>query len=300
MINKDFKSILELIQTFPDEQSCIDHLEAIRWNGNAVSPFDIDSKVYNCKGNKYKCKETGKYFNVKTDTIFDNTKLPLQKWFLGIWLVTGHKKGISSLQLGRDLDITQKSAWFMLGRIRQCFGLDNDQMSGEIEADETFVGGKNANRHADKKVHGTTDDKAPVLGMVQRDGKLNAKHVANTTTETLSREIIKNVKLGATLYTDEYTSYKSLQRVYDHQTVKHSRKEYVRGRVHTNTIEGFWSILKRGIFGVYHFTSKKHLQLYVDEFVFRYNSRTISEANRFNLLLTNTENRITYKELING
>jgi len=142
MINKDFKSILELIQAFPDEQSCIDHLEAIRWDGDVVSPFDADSKVYNCKGNKYKCKETGKYFNVKTNTIFDNTKLPLQKWFLAIWLVTGHKKGISSLQLGRDLDITQKSAWFMLGRIRQCFGLDNDQLEGEIEADETFVGGK--------------------------------------------------------------------------------------------------------------------------------------------------------------
>ena len=144
MINKDFKSILELIQAFPDEQSCIDHLEAIRWNGNVVSPFQEGSKVYNCAGNKYKCNETGKYFNVKTNTIFDNTKLPLQKWFLAIWLVTGHKKGISSLQLGRDLDITQKSAWFMLSRIRQCFGLDNDKLSGEVEADETYVGGKNA------------------------------------------------------------------------------------------------------------------------------------------------------------
>jgi len=300
MINKDFKSILELIQAFPDEQSCIDHLEAIRWDGDVVSPFDADSKVYNCKGNKYKCKETGKYFNVKTNTIFDNTKLPLQKWFLAIWLVTGHKKGISSLQLGRDLDITQKSAWFMLGRIRQCFGLDNDQLEGEIEADETFVGGKNKNRHANKKTHGTTDDKAPVLGMIQRDGKLAAKKIPNTTTETLSAEIIKTVKEGATLYTDEYTSYKSLERIYDHHTVKHSQRQYVNGRVHTNTIEGFWSILKRGIFGVYHFTSKKHLQLYVDEFVFRYNSRTATEANRFNLLLTNIENRITYKQLING
>jgi transposase-like protein len=301
MINQGFKSILELIRAFPDEQSCIDHLEALRWNGNVVSPFNTDSKVYNCAGNKYKCKETGKYFNVKTNTIFDNTKLPLQKWFLAICLVTGHKKGISSLQLGRDLDITQKSAWFMLGRIRQCFGINNDtKMDGEIKADETFVGGKNKNRHADKKVHGTTDDKTPVLGMIQRDGRLAAMKIPNTTTETISREIIKNVKEGAKLYTDEYTSYKSLQRVYDHQTVKHSQRQYVNGRVHTNTIEGFWSILKRGIFGVYHFTSKKHLQLYVDEFVFRYNSRRDTEASRFNLLLTNTENRITYKELING
>ncbi len=301
MINQDFKSILELIKAFPDEQSCIDHLTELRWSEGVVSPFDSDSKVYNCAGNKYKCKETGKYFNVKTNTIFDNTKLPLQKWFLAIWLVTGHKKGISSLQLGRDLNITQKSAWFMLSRIRQCFRIDkNQQLENEVEADETYVGGKNKNRHVDKKVHGTTDDKTPVLGMVERGGKLSAMAVPNTTTETLSKEIISNVKLGATLYTDEYTSYKSLQRIYDHQFIKHSRKQYVKGRVHTNTIESFWSILKRGIFGVYHFTSKKHLQLYVDEFVFRYNSRTNTEASRFNLLLTNTENGITYKELING
>jgi len=301
MINKDFKSILELIQAFPDEQSCIDHLEELRWNGNVVSPFDLDSKVYNCKGNKYKCKNTGKYFNVKTNTIFDNTKLPLQKWFLAIWLVTGHKKGISSLQLGRDLDITQKSAWFMLGRIRQCFGMDdNDLMDGEIEADETYVGGKNKNRHANKKKKGSTDDKAPVFGMVQRDGKLRATKIPNTTTETLSTEIINSVKEGAKLYTDEYSSYKALQRIYDHHFVKHSGRQYVKGRVHTNTIEGFWSLLKRGIFGVYHFTSKKHLQIYVDEFVFRYNSRKISESERFNILLENIENRTTYKELING
>ena len=251
MINQDFKSILELLKAFPDEQSCIDHLEAIRWNGNVVSPFDATSKVYDCKGNKYKCKNTGKYFNVKTNTIFDNTKLPLQKWFLAIWLVTGHKKGISSLQLGRDLDITQKSAWFMLGRIRQCFGLDNDtQLQNEVEADETFVGGKNKNKHANKKSNENRYEKAPVMGMVERGGKLVAKKIEDTTTETLSKELILNVKEGATLYTDEYTSYKSLQRIYDHQFVKHSRKQYVNGRVHTNTIEGFWSILKRGIFGV--------------------------------------------------
>lgn len=299
MINQDFNSILELIQAFPDQQACIDHLEQLRWNGNVVSPFDATSKVYDCKGNRYKCKNTGKYFNVKTNTIFDNTKLPLQKWFLAIWLVTSHKKGISSIQLGKDIGITQKSAWFMLSRIRQCFGIDNDtQLDNEVEADETFVGGKNKNRHADKKIKATSDDKAPVLGMVERTGKLVAKHVPNTMMETLSKEILNNVKESAKLYTDEYTSYARLKRVYDHQTVKHNQHQYVNGRVHTNTIESFWAILKRGIFGIYHFTSKKHLQLYVDEFAFRYNSRNSTESGRFNLLLQNTENRITYKQLI--
>ena len=127
MFNAEVNSILDLLKAFPDEQSCIDHLEKLRWKGNVVSPFDAKSKVYNCNGNRYKCKNSGKYFNVKTNTLFDNTKMLLQKWFLAIWIITSHKKAISSLQLGRDLNITQKSAWFMLQRIRNCFDLnDND------------------------------------------------------------------------------------------------------------------------------------------------------------------------------
>jgi transposase-like protein len=144
MFNKEIKSVLDLIKAFPDEQTCIDHLEILRWDGDVISPFDATSKVYKCKGNKYQCKNTGKYFNVKTNTIFDNTKIELQKWFLAIWLVTSYKKGISSVQLSKELDITQKSAWFLLQRIRNCFGIDDEgQLDGIIEADETFVGGKN-------------------------------------------------------------------------------------------------------------------------------------------------------------
>lgn len=167
MITAEFKSILDLIKAFPDEQSCINHLEDLRWDGNVVSPFDPNSKVYNCKGNKFKCKNTGKYFNVRTGTLFDNTKIELQKWFISIFLVTSHKKGISSLQLGRDLDITQKTAWFMLQRIRDCFGIDTPNLDNEVEIDETFIGGKNKNRHTDKKVENSQDrsvkDKAPIL-----------------------------------------------------------------------------------------------------------------------------------------
>lgn len=304
MINTNFKSILDLIKAFPDEQTCINHLETLRWNGNVVSPFDETSKVYKCKDNKYRCKNTGKYFNVKTNTIFDNTKLGLQKWFLAIYIVTSHKKGISSLQLGRDLDITQKSAWFMLQRIRKCFGIENEnELDNEVEADETYIGGKNKNRHSYKKVENSqgrsSKDKTPVVGMVEREGKLNAKAVENVKHETLSREIINNVKESAKLYTDEWLGYKGLEIIYDHSIVKHNQSQYVVGRIHTNTIEGFWSLLKRGIVGIYHFTSKKHLQKYVDEFVFRYNTRNHSTENRFNLLLSNLENRLTYKTLIN-
>ena len=141
MINKSFNSTLELLKAFPDEQSCIDHLEALRWDGYAVSPFDATSKVYKCANNRYRCKNTGKYFNVKTDTLFDNTKVKLQKWFLAIWLVTAHKKGISSLQLARDISVTQKTAWFMLQRIGKCFGSENNNtLDNDVEVDETYIG----------------------------------------------------------------------------------------------------------------------------------------------------------------
>lgn len=302
MFNKEIKSILDLLKAFPDEATCIAHFEHIRWEGTPISPFDSTSKVYKTKTG-YMCKNTQKNFNVKTNTIFDNTKLPLQKWFLAIWIVTSHKKGISSLQLGRDLDITQKSAWFMLQRIRNCFGIENNnELNNEVEADETYVGGKNKNRHSNKKAIASqgrsAKDKTPVVGTVERNGKLNANVVENVGSSVLTREIIANVKESASLYTDEWLGYKGISKIYDHSIVRHNLGQYVNGRVHTNTIEGFWSLLKRGIFGIYHFTSKKHLQMYVDEFVFRYNTRSTTELNRFNLLLSNSNNRLTYKELI--
>jgi len=305
MINKDFNSILDLINTFPDEEACIKHLEESRWNGHVVSPFDRTSTVYKCSNNRYRCKNTSKYFNVKTATLFDNTKVKLQKWFIAIWLVTSHKKGISSIQLSKDINVTQKTAWFMLQRIRACFGMENDNdLDNTVEADETYVGGKNKNRHADKKVPNSqgrsAKDKTPIVGIVERKGNLNANVVENVKSETLSTEIIRSIKHTASLYTDEWLGYKGVSRIYNHAIVKHNQGEYVNGRVHTNTIEGFWSLLKRGIVGIYHFTSKKHLQRYVDEFVFRYNTRKRSESERFNLLLANTETRTTYKGLING
>lgn len=146
---KEFKSLFDIQQTFPDEQSCINHLEELRWGGLVTSPFDPTSKVYKCVKNRYRCKNTGKYFTVKTGTLFDNTKVKLQKWFIAIWLVTSYKKGITSAQLGRDIGVTQKTAWFMLQRIRKCFNVENDNHLGSgVEGDEKYIGGKNSNRHA--------------------------------------------------------------------------------------------------------------------------------------------------------
>jgi transposase-like protein len=303
MINADFKSIIELLNAFPDEQTCINHLTELRWNGNVISPFDSTSKVYICKDNKFRCKNTGKYFNVRTATLFDNTKIELKKWFLAIYIVTSHKKGISSLQLSKDIDVTQKTAWFMLQRIRNCFGFEAT-LDNEVEADETYMGGKNKNRHSNKKVEfaqgRSIKDKVPVFGMIERNGKLIAKKVKDTTSETLTSEAVKSIKESAKVYTDEWLGYRGIGKIYNHNIVKHNENQYVNGRIHTNTIEGFWSLLKRGIFGIYHFTSKKHLQKYVDEFVFRYNTRDELTASRFNAMLSNTEYRLTYKSLING
>ena len=306
MFNEEVKSVLDLIKAFPDEQSCINHLEIIRWDGNVVSPFDESSKVWKCKGNKYQCKNTGKYFNVKTETIFDNTKLELQKWFLAIWIATSYKKGISSVQLAIEINVTQKTAWFLLQRIRKCFGVDDDTpLDGIIEADETFVGGKNKNRHKDKKVAQSQGrsfkDKTPVLGLLERNGRVRAFVIGNTQAKTIQPIIKKHVAKYSILISDEWHGYKNLDRIYDHHVVDHGKKQYVdfdNPEIHSNSIEGFWGILKRGYNGIYNWWSKKHMQKYVDEFVFRFNVRKETAFKKFNFLLQNMENRLTYKQLI--
>lgn len=217
---KKIKSLFDLQKKFPTEQDCIDHLTKLRWDGLITSPFDPESKVYKCKNNRYRCKNTGKYFNVKTGTMFDNTKVPLQKWFMAIWLVTSNKKGISSAQLARDIDTTQKTAWFMLQRIRKCFGIENDNyLDSNVEVDEAYIGGKNSNRHADKKIKNSqgrsTKDKSAVVDMVQRHGKANMHQVDTFKSSTLADQIINYVN------SDEYVGYNQVS-TYNHTVVYHS------------------------------------------------------------------------------
>lgn len=306
MFSGNFKSIADLTLNFSTEAKCIEFLEQQRWNGNVISPFDSSSKVWKCKGHKYMCANTGKYFNVKTGTLFDNTKISLQKWFIAIWLLTSHKKGVSSMQLGRDLGITHKSAWFLSQRIRNCFCLpDEPMMDGPVEVDETFVGGKNINRHKNKKVKYSQGrsykDKTPVFGMLQRGGRLMACVVPDTSAHSIQPIIFKNLKMFSYIISDEWNAYRGLSKYYFHDIVRHGIKEYVNmdnPSTHTNTIEGFWGIFKRGMKGIYNSVSRKHMQKYVDEFVFRYNTRKESESERFCLFLCNICRRLKYADLI--
>ncbi|MCY1517191.1 ISXO2-like transposase domain protein [compost metagenome] len=302
-----FKSILDLIRTFSDEQSCINHLEQIRWNGKIISPFDKTSKVYKCKGNKYRCKNTGKYFNVRTNTIFEGTKISLQNWFIAIYLFTSHKRGISSYQLARDLNVTQKTAWFILQRLR--YSTEHEsflrELNGIVQCDETFVGGKNKNRHRDKKVPMSQGrsfkDKTPVFGAIEKGGLLRARVIANTSRKAIQPLVHEFVNKEAYLMTDEWKAYKGLERYYNHSFVDHGRKQYADGDTTTNAIENFWSHFKRSIIGVYYHASRKHLQQYVNESVFRFNTRNTNINVRFDMLLeTTNEKRLTYKSLTNA
>ncbi|SDS84178.1 ISXO2-like transposase domain-containing protein [Mucilaginibacter mallensis] len=300
----DFKSILDLIKTFPSEQECITRMEQIRWNGNVISPFDPESKIYKCAGNKYKCKNTGKYFNVKTNTIFDNTKIPLVKWFMALYVFSSHKKGISSHQLAKDIDVTQKTAWFILHRLRYAFNHPdfNIKFTDEVQVDETYMGGREANKHKKKKAGGTqgrnTTSKKPVIGLRDKDGHVYAQVVNDVGRKTIEDIIDKMVPAGATVYTDEWLSYNRLHEKYNHKRVNHGAKQFVNEMAHTNGVENFWSHLKRGIDSQYHWVSKHHLQSYVNEFVLRFNTRKKGTAERFDYILSNIVGRLTYDDLI--
>lgn len=309
MINlQKFKTLIDLLTYFNNEQVCRDYLELVRWNGELECPYEGCNckKVFKFKNGKvFKCSACKRQYSVRVGTIFEDSKIPLQKWYAAIYLITSHKKGISSLQLSRDLGITQKSSWYLLHRVRHSLGMDasTDKLSGIVEADETFIGGLEANKHASKRTKGvqgrSVQTKVPVAGVLQRStGEVRAQVVTNTNSANLHKFVYKNVATGSKLHTDEWYGYNGLDRLYQHSVVKHNDKEYVNGEAHTNTLEGYWSLVKRGCIGIYHSWSAKHLQKYLDEFSFRYRTRNYTECNRFNTMLTTVAKHLPYKELI--
>ena len=293
-------TLLTLSDNFPDEESCIRYFEKMRWGDKVVSPYDATSRVYKCSNGRYKCKNTGRYFDVKTGTAFANTKLPLRAWFYVMMLFLSHKRGVSSCQLARDLGITQKTAWNMLHKIRQYMTKENNHvLSGEVEIDETFVGGKNKNRHKDKKVEKcqgrSFKDKVSGFGILERNGKVIAKVVSNTQAKTLVPIVRKNVEVGSVVYTDGW-EYTGLIGSYKQMSVDHEKHFYGTTyateygeiiTISTNGIENVWSHFKRMIIGIYYHVSKEYMQRYVDEYIFRFNTRNYSDSQRFNLLLRN-------------
>jgi transposase-like protein len=297
----DFKSILDLVKSFPDEATCMAYLAEMRWNGQVVSPFDETSKVYTMKDGRFMCKNTKKYFNAKVGTIFEDTKIPLIKWYMALYLFSSHKKGVSSHQLAKDIDVTQKTAWFMLHRLRFAFNTDSfkKEFEGVTEVDEAWIGGADKNKHANKKsgISGA-HDKTAVLGMKNRKkGTVKAQVVANTQAATLVPILKNEIQADSIVITDENRAYVRLNDHFSHGTVNHSAKEYVNGHFHTNGIENFWSHMKRGITGIYHWVSVPHLQSYVNEYTLRYNTRKMTTSGRFDLVLANVAGRLTYKEL---
>ncbi len=307
-VQPKFNTLIEVMKYFSDEKICLQHLKEMRWKDGIYCPHCGYEKIYSFSDDKrYKCSLCRKQFTAKVGSIFDNSKIPLQKWFVAIYLITSHKKGISSLQLGRDLGITQKSAWFILHRLRYASQTKafNAPLQNTVEADETYIGGKEKNKHKDKKTENTQGrslaTKTPVLAVVERNGNVKAAKTSAVDGKEIGKFITNNVVLGSNLMTDEYRIYRQIQWLYKHNFVKHGEGQYVVGDCHTNTVEGFFSLLKRGIVGIYHFVSAKHLNNYLNEFTFRYNSKDYTEENRFNLLLESCDaKRLTYENLISN
>ena len=299
-------SLIEAVRFFSDLDQCNEYMRQIKWpDGNIVCPRCGSQKVAEIRTRKMlRCNEKGcrKQFSYKVGTIFEDSPLGLDKWFVAVWCVTNCKNGMSSHELARDLGITQKSAWHMLHRIRLAMQEGTfKKMSGVIEADETFVGGKAKNMHKhirEKKINGRgAVGKIIVQGIIERGGRVLAGVVRNSKRKTLQPNIREVVEAGSKVYTDALKSYEGLSDIYIHETVDHA-VEYVRGDVHTNSMENFWSLLKRGLKGTYISVMPWHLFRYVDEQVFRFNERKLTDAQRFNAVMARIlGKRLQYSEL---
>ena len=300
---KNFDSLFDLMDAFPDEQACVDHLRAIRWRESEFCPHCRADKIYHFSdGKTFKCGVCRERFSIKVGTIFEDTKLPLRKWFMAIWMITNHPKGIASTTLAKDLHITQKSAWFVLHRLRYASRTDsfNAPLDDTVETDTTFIGGKEKNKHADKRTPGTQGGagKAVVVGVIERGGELRTSYIEDTKAKTIHGFVKAHVEQGSDLMTDEDRSFIGMNGHFNVQSVNHSAGEYVRGDVHTNGIESVWALLKRQIFGIHHWVSDKHLNRYLSEMTWRFNRRNMKATIRMNDFSACVEGRLTYKALI--
>lgn len=294
---KEFSTLLELVAALPDEQAAIDHFTAIRWKNGAFCPYCGSTKVYHFSNKRtHKCGDCRQRFSIKVGTVFEDSKLPLRTWMMAVWYLSSHKKSIASTQLAKDIGVTQKTAWFMMHRLRHAARTRsfNRPLTGEVEADESFFGGKDKNRLVrDRKLRA----KVVVMGVLERGGELRAYKIERP--GLAGREVLRNVKPGARLLTDEYGPYKTIGKNYVHETVRHRSQEYARhGGIHVNGLEGYWSQIKRQIYGIHHWVSRKHIDRYIGENVWRYNRRGLEEATRFNELLAISDGRLRYQELI--
>ena len=303
-MSKSTISTFQLFEMFPDQELARTYLEGRLWpNGPRCPVCGLGDRITARKEGFYRCNQCKEDFTVRTGTIFERSHVPLHKWVYAMYLLVTARKGISSMQLAKEIGITQKSAWFVLGRLREACGDKLDKLRGIIEIDETYIGGLAKNMHEDKKAHAGTGatGKATVLGMRERGGRIKAKHIGCSDTQTISAEVHANIEPGSILHTDEHGAYRVLGRIgFTHETVNHAAGEYVRDDVSTNSIESVWAVFKRGVYGTFHHVSPKHLGRYVDEFAFRLN-----EGNVKNHTLTRLDSfvdgvagkRLTYKGL---
>ena len=288
-------NLVELFKKFPTEQDCINHLESIRWKNGIVCPYCQSHKT--CKHlHRHQCQDCHKSFSVTVGTIFHHTHLDLRNWFYMISLIVNAKKGISACQVARDIDLRRPTVWAIMHKIRKAFATEQKELlTGIFEMDETYIkADKNKDDEDDNTTGGTKfmnncgrslKNNTPIVGIKQKGGDIKAFATKDTKYHTLGKIAMSIADLGSKFHTDEYSSYRLFKKFVNHKTVNHSIEYVSRDKVHCNSVEGFWSLFKRGVKGQFHHISKKYLQRYIDEFTYRYNARFIDGAVVFDRIV---------------